>query len=216
MNYGQGGGGQYPPGYTQPGYPASNPYGQPPPPANAYQPMPQPGMGMGAQPPKSNMGLIIGIIGGVLGLGLIIFLVFVFAIFRAASTSSSSVSTNSPSDNTSSSSSDELTLPFLQNVARDASVGLPRMLDSETQEENVTASPGTLIYHNRLVHKTVGQLSVPVFTQVLKPSIVANDCSNSAVRNQLLLKGVTLRYTYVDKFGAFVASIDITKHDCGI
>ena len=72
------------------------------------------------------------------------------------------------------------------------------------------------VYHNRLVTKSVNQLSVPVFTQILKPSIVANDCSNTAVRNSLLLKGVTLRYSYVDKFGSFVAAIDITKHDCGI
>lgn len=212
MNYGQGGGGQYPPGYTQPGYPPQNPYGQPPP--NAYQPMP--GMGMAPPPQKSNVGLIIGIVAGVLGLGLIVFLVFVFAIFRAASSPTSSTPTVSTSDTTTSSDNTELSLPFLQNVAREASIGLPRMLDGETQEETVTALPGTLVYHNRLVHKTVSQLSVPVFTQILKPSIVSSDCANSAVRDQLLLKGVTLRYTYVDKFGSFITSIDITKHDCGI
>lgn len=105
---------------------------------------------------------------------------------------------------------------FLEASARVASVGLPEMLDEETELFEISAGPAMLIYHHRLVNYLAEELDAEAFEQSMRPGIVEQACGLPETRDDLLAKGVTLRYLYVGKDDVEVCRLDIVAAECGL
>lgn len=71
-----------------------------------------------------------------------------------------------------------------------------------------------LTYKGRLVNLSAAD---PVAKKVIlatRPTTVTTVCTTPATRDNFLKKGVTLRYSYVDKDGSYVESFDVAAKDC--
>ncbi len=107
-----------------------------------------------------------------------------------------------------------LPLSTLQEGAREANAGCPKMIDSETELRSTTAAEGMFIYNYRLVSSLKEQLDVTAFEAAVRPKIIAGVCAEPATRQGLLNHQVTMRYVYADKDGAVISSFDIGLKDC--
>lgn len=105
---------------------------------------------------------------------------------------------------------------FLVRVADEINKSNPRILDEETELTTVTGLEGVLVYNYRLLNKSAGNIDGPTLGSTLRPRVTNAACANSETRDTFLAKGVTLRYWYADKAGAFVTTFDVTPKDCGL
>ena len=73
---------------------------------------------------------------------------------------------------------------------------------------------GVFVHHYRLVQADVSTLDLGVFLERSKAERVAKVCSSQEVREDLLDRGITVRYSYVDQDHRPIGSIDVTPSDC--
>ena len=102
----------------------------------------------------------------------------------------------------------------LMRVASEANKSLPTMVDKETELANTGALPGVLIYNYRFVDAVAKDISAQDVIARLKPSTVTKACTTPETRDGLLKRGVTMRYSYSDRNGAFIAAFDVTPDGC--
>lgn len=107
---------------------------------------------------------------------------------------------------------------FLTRVAEQMSrqIRVPKMLDSETQLVRVEALEGMLVYQNRFVNYSRDQMDPPALEAAQRRTLQASICSTPETRDNLLKRGIMMRYAYRDRFDALVMTIDIRPADCGL
>lgn len=111
--------------------------------------------------------------------------------------------------------SDPRSQEFLSKIAAEINRSIPMMIDQETELMPALAAPGILIYNYRLVNVSTAQVDHNKFAAGAKERLKEGACSRPETRDNLLKKGVTLRYSYFDKEKQHIATIDVMPADCG-
>ena len=104
---------------------------------------------------------------------------------------------------------------FLDRIAAEINRSVPVMIDQETELMPAASEPGMLIYNYRLVNVSVAQVDYSKFAAGAKERLSEGACNRAETRDNLLKKGVTLRYSYFDKDKQHIATVDVTPSDCG-
>ena len=104
---------------------------------------------------------------------------------------------------------------FLNKIAAEINRSIPVMIDQETELMPAVGEPGMLIYNYRLVNVSAAQVDHNKFAAGAKERLKESACNRPETRDNFLKKGVTLRYSYVDKDKQHIATIDVTPADCG-
>ena len=107
-------------------------------------------------------------------------------------------------------------IEHMQREAAHLNGSLPLPLDKETELTIAEGAYRMLIYKYRLVNVSVRQVDYRKFAADYKPKLVQASCTNPATRNDFLIKGISLRYSYFDKDKQHLATIDVTPKDCGL
>ena len=89
------------------------------------------------------------------------------------------------------------------------------MVDKETELLPGVGAEGMLIYNYRLVNYSIAQLDPNKFAAGVKQRVIQAACNRPETRDELLKKGITMRYTYLDKDKQYIATVDVTPADCG-
>lgn len=105
--------------------------------------------------------------------------------------------------------------PALEKLAAEINRSLPLMIDKETELLPSVGAEGMLIYNYRLVSYSVTQLDPARFAAGARQRVSQGACNRPETRDDLLKKGVTLRYSYFDKDRQHIATVDVTPADCG-
>jgi hypothetical protein len=105
---------------------------------------------------------------------------------------------------------------FLSRAAEEMNrrLGLPKNLDSEVQLVRVEALEGILVYQNRFINYSKDQMDVPALEAAQRKALQKTVCTTPETRDNLLKRGITMRYVYRDRFETLVMSIDIRLRDC--
>jgi hypothetical protein len=104
---------------------------------------------------------------------------------------------------------------FLAKIAAEINRSVPIMIDQETELMPAVGAPGMLIYNYRLVSYSVTQVDHHRFAAGAKEQVKQGACGRPETRDNLLKKGVTLRYSYFDRDKQHIATIDVAPSDCG-
>jgi hypothetical protein len=87
------------------------------------------------------------------------------------------------------------------------------MVDKETQLEAVGAAEREIIYSYRLINlETDSSLQNKIVS--MKPGMINRNCSTPETRDNLLGKGITMKYDYYDKNRIHITGIEIKPSDC--
>jgi hypothetical protein len=103
----------------------------------------------------------------------------------------------------------------LKSLAAEINRSVPVMIDKETELLPAVGAEGMLIYNYRLVSYSATQLDASKFAAGAQKRVTQGACNRPETRDELLKKGVTLRYSYFDKDKQHIATIDVTPADCG-
>ena len=103
----------------------------------------------------------------------------------------------------------------LKELAAELNRFVPVMIDKETELTSVEGHEGMLIYKYRLVPYSVAQLDHAKFAASARQRVNRGACNQAETRDDFLKHGVTLRYSYFDKNGQHIATVDVTPADCG-
>ena len=119
-----------------------------------------------------------------------------------------------------------MTPAVLSRAASALNATLPMMMGANTTWIRTTAVGATLfLYDYRLTNVTIEELAS---TDELREDYLARfatethalaqhtACASSATRDGFLGHGVTLRYRYYDRNGAYLYAVDVTPVDCGL
>jgi hypothetical protein len=112
-------------------------------------------------------------------------------------------------------SADPRSIEHLSREAAQLNRSLPVLIDKETELTATEAAPGMFIYKYRLVNVSAEKADHVKFSAAAKPQLVQNSCNRPETRNDFLSKGITMRFSYLDKDKQHIATIDVTPADCG-
>ncbi|EGQ7649823.1 TPA: DUF2569 domain-containing protein [Vibrio alginolyticus] len=101
----------------------------------------------------------------------------------------------------------------LNQLTNDMNRELPIMLDSETKLDAVYTESNNLQYRYSLVNYSVSDIDANALNKNMRPSLLQTACSNSATLT-FMQEGVIVSYTYYDKLGKLITSIQINSSDC--
>jgi len=101
----------------------------------------------------------------------------------------------------------------LQQIATEASIGTPKLIDEETRLDSVAAGQTSLIYRYTLVNYRSADVEPSKIREILLPSIKASSCTPE-MKAQFLDYGVSLSFQYWSKDGIFITSITIDNSIC--
>ena len=104
----------------------------------------------------------------------------------------------------------------LQKVADQLNKDLPKKIDAETELTRTEAQQALLIYNYRLVNVESGQIEASKIDTEVKPKITKTACAEPSIKDTFFKNHVTLRYTYHDKDGGMIGSVDVKPADCGM
>ena len=91
--------------------------------------------------------------------------------------------------------------------------GCPMMVDKETRLDNTMAAPNkTIIYRYTLVNTDAVNVQKDRLVSLLRPQVVANYKTNPSMKS-LRDNGVTMRYQYSDRNGAFITDFAVSTKD---
>jgi len=102
----------------------------------------------------------------------------------------------------------------LMQTANQLNKTLPIMIDKDTELVSTIGVNKRFVYNYRLVNHSADQLNAQQLQTVMKPEITNAACTTPQTRDELLKKGVTLQYSYVDKNRTHILSIDVAPSDC--
>jgi hypothetical protein len=92
---------------------------------------------------------------------------------------------------------------------------LPIMVDSMTELESTIAMDSVLQYNMRLTSMTITQEQATALRNIVRPEITRLACSKPDTRTTFLKRGVSLRYSYTDRNGYDLFTINVAPRDCG-
>lgn len=101
----------------------------------------------------------------------------------------------------------------LVQLVNEVNKSLPKMLDSETKLDSVYTELNNLEYRYSLVNYNAIDIDANFLHENMRPSIVSIACSNSATVS-LIQEGVNVSYTYFDKVGEYITTINVRSSDC--
>lgn len=110
---------------------------------------------------------------------------------------------------------DPRSVEYLKKIAAEINRSVPMMIDKETELLPAEGTPGVLIYNYRLVSYSKSQIDPAKIGAGAKQRVTQAACNQPETRDDLLKKGVTLRYAYYDKDKQPIATVDVTPTDCG-
>lgn len=141
------------------------------------------------------LGLSTGVVGGILG----------FLLVKTVMTSGFSFFGSS------------VPLEELTSTASRINKMLPMMVDRHTELMTTIGMPNTFVYQYRIHNVSVDDLTPAKITeleQFQRKQILNLACTTPETRNNLLDRGVTLRYQYADANDRAFARVDIKTADC--
>jgi hypothetical protein len=100
----------------------------------------------------------------------------------------------------------------LSRAAETMNQKLPRMLDSDTRLDKVSADSGRMNYFICLPNQAKAELDLPVLQEKLRRNIVANYKTNSAMVLERWNNAVLI-YQYKDKNGELLFEISVSPKD---
>ncbi len=103
---------------------------------------------------------------------------------------------------------------YLAEVASEVNRTLPRMIDEETKLISVEGRDGVFTFNYTLVNHGIEDLDPEAFGMDLQAEMVERACSAPGIRNNLLAKGVTVRYRYTDRSDQLLGEIDVEGSQC--
>ena len=92
---------------------------------------------------------------------------------------------------------------------------LPIMVDSMTQLESTVAMDSVLQYNMRLTTMTITEEQASAVRSIVGPQITRLACSKPETRDMFLKRGITLRYSYTDRNGYDLFTINVPPRACG-
>ena len=91
---------------------------------------------------------------------------------------------------------------------------LPQMAFQDAVWYDVTGKEGMLVYSYRLITVYASEFDTQRFLPRWRQQAIEHACRQDNNSLYLLKQGVVLRYSYVDKSDAWVASFDVNLGDC--
>lgn len=113
--------------------------------------------------------------------------------------------------------SSSVPLEELTSTASRINKMLPMMVDRHTELLTTIGMPNTFVYQYRILNVSAENLSpagVAEVEKIQRQQILNLACTTKETRDNLLDRGVTLRYQYADADGRAFARIDIKSADC--
>jgi hypothetical protein len=104
----------------------------------------------------------------------------------------------------------------LTEAAGKLNMQFPKMIDSDTRIDRVSAGPGLLFtYHHTFINSTVRDVDMNLFNVTFSNDLRMKVCANSDMR-PMFKSGVTAVYTYQSREGKTIGSVNVTPKQCGI
>ncbi|MDY6980244.1 MAG: hypothetical protein SV201_10195, partial [Pseudomonadota bacterium] len=100
----------------------------------------------------------------------------------------------------------------LQQAADAVNQQAPMMVDQETRLDGAESGGQVLTYNYTLVNFSAGDLDKNKFTQALRPTLLESGCK---ALEPLLSEGVDVQYVYRGKDKGEIATLGLTRADCG-
>jgi len=102
----------------------------------------------------------------------------------------------------------------LKTVANTVNKMAPKMVDRETRLDRVIGFNNTLTYIYTLINYHSNQLNPAKFKANLKPILIKQACSASAMKI-FFQKGTVINYSYFSKDNQFIVNVSISPATCG-
>ncbi len=91
---------------------------------------------------------------------------------------------------------------------------LPVKIDDETEIEAVYFNnKNRVTYVYRLINKDKSDISINIFSFLIKPKLIHLVCNNNALKDYVS-KGISISYHIIDRKGANVYDFTVTSNDC--
>lgn len=100
----------------------------------------------------------------------------------------------------------------LQQAADAVNQQAPMMVDQETRLDGAESGGQVLTYNYTLVNFAAGDLDKNKFTQALRPTMLESGCKTL---EPLLSEGIDVQYVYRGKDKGEIATLGLTRADCG-
>lgn len=110
-----------------------------------------------------------------------------------------------------------VTLEELTSTASRLNKMLPMMVDRNTELLTTIGMPNTFVYQYKIHNISVDDLTpskIAELEQFQRRQITNLACTTAETRDNLLNRGVTLRYQYADANGRAFARVDLKPSDC--
>ncbi|MDZ7805435.1 hypothetical protein [Thiohalophilus sp.] len=101
----------------------------------------------------------------------------------------------------------------LQQAADAVNQQAPMMVDQETRLDGADSGSQVLTYNYTLVNYNAGDLDRNKFTQALRPTMLKSGCKTL---EPLLSEGIDVQYVYRGKDKGEIATLGLTRADCGL
>jgi hypothetical protein len=102
----------------------------------------------------------------------------------------------------------------LLETSKQANAQLPIMVDKETRADITMATGKHLIYKYTMVNLSEKGIDKKAFKNKVKSKLVKDQCNNENMI-KLLKMGIQYDYMYHDRDGNLLATVNISKSDCG-
>ena len=102
----------------------------------------------------------------------------------------------------------------LLETSKQINAQLPIMVDKETRADITMSSGKHLIYKYTMVNSSERDIDKIAFKNEVKTMLVKNQCSNENMMKMLKM-GVQYDYMYHDRDGNLLATVNVSKIDCG-
>ncbi|MGY0216512.1 DUF2569 domain-containing protein [Endozoicomonadaceae bacterium StTr2] len=101
----------------------------------------------------------------------------------------------------------------LKETAENLNRRLPLMIDDDTELYSAIGMEGTMTYLYTVVNHPAEEIDKALFIANMKPQLVDNFC-NSEGMVEFRNLNVRVKYSYSGKWGANIATIDVSRQDC--
>ena len=104
---------------------------------------------------------------------------------------------------------------ILLETSKQINSQLPSMVDKETRLDTTMCAGKNMQYKYTMVNIAENELDKTAFNNEMRSMLVKNQCSNDNMIKMLKM-GVSYNYMYQDKNGALIATVNISRADCGL
>ena len=104
---------------------------------------------------------------------------------------------------------------ILTETSKKINSQLPIMVDQETRLDTTICYGTQMYYKYTMVNYSKNDLDTEAFQNEMTTMLAKNQCNNENMVKMLRM-GVTYYYNYFDKNGILIATINISKKNCGL